>query len=130
MSYEIPYCNGGDCCKFYRRKSMSNTSEVNVVKIEEVTPHPNADKLELTMVGGYQMVIGKGQFKTGDLAVFIQSDCVVPYTTSDGGGYLMKVEFDRENTEADTTAAPRRKYPKSLRGRFYRAIRKLGGCHA
>lgn len=57
---------------------MSNTSEVNVVRVGPVTTHPNADKLELTMVGGYQMVIGKDQFKEGDLAVFIQPDSVVP----------------------------------------------------
>lgn len=179
---------------------MSNTSEVNVVKIGPITPHPNADKLDLTMVGGYQMVIGKDQFKEGDLAVFIQPDCVVPqtepfrfiwgsYAESQDGygdraivvpesrrrviprrfrkewseGLLMPVtdfpelcinagdvvnvpmfglvgldvadtigvtryveEFDRENTKADTTAAPRRKYPKTLRGWFFWTLRKLG----
>jgi hypothetical protein len=38
--------------------------QANVVRIGEILPHPNADKLELTMVGGYQVVIGKGNFKT------------------------------------------------------------------
>lgn len=59
---------------------MSNTSEANIILVGPVTPHPNADKLELTQVGGYQMVVGKGQFKEGDLAVFVQPDCVVPQT--------------------------------------------------
>ena len=59
---------------------MSNTHEVNIVRIGEILPHPNADKLEITMVGGYQVVIGKGGFKTGDLAVYVQPDSVVPQT--------------------------------------------------
>ena len=39
-------------------------------------------------------------------------------------------DFDRENTQADTSAAPRRKYPKSLRGWFYWTLRKLGWKNA
>lgn len=175
---------------------MSNTSEANIIRVGTILPHPNADKLELTMVGGYQMVVGKGQFKEGDLAVFVQPDCVVPQTDPfkfiwadhvgiDGKvpesrrrviprrfrkewseGLLMPVvelgfqigingqmlglvyngkalevgqdvaellgitryveEFDRENTKADTQAAPRRRYPKTLRGWFYWTLRKMG----
>ena len=42
---------------------MNSTHRANVVRIGEILPHPNADKLEITMVGGYQVVIGKGSFK-------------------------------------------------------------------
>lgn len=59
---------------------MKSNHQVNVVRIGEILPHPNADKLEITMVGGYQVVIGKDNFKTGDLAVYIQPDSVVPQT--------------------------------------------------
>jgi hypothetical protein len=59
---------------------MSNTHEVNIVRVGPILPHPNADKLELTHVNGYQIVIGKGSFKEGDLAVYIQPDSVVPQT--------------------------------------------------
>jgi hypothetical protein len=59
---------------------MSDTHEANIVRVGPILPHPNADKLELTMVGGYQVVIGKGNFKEGDLAVYIQPDSVVPQT--------------------------------------------------
>lgn len=57
---------------------MSDTHEVNIVRVGPILPHPNADKLQLTMVGGYQVVIGKGNFKEGELAVYIQPDSVVP----------------------------------------------------
>lgn len=59
---------------------MSDTHRVNVVRVGAIRPHPNADKLELTEVGGYQIVIGKDNYKEGDLAVYIQPDSVVPQT--------------------------------------------------
>lgn len=59
---------------------MSDTAKAPVVVIGDIRPHPNAERLELTDVGGYQMVIGKGSFLPGDLAVFIQPDAVVPQT--------------------------------------------------
>lgn len=54
--------------------------QVNVVRIAEVLPHSNADKLEIIHIDGYQCVVGKGQFKPGSLAIYIQPDSVVPQT--------------------------------------------------
>lgn len=49
-----------------------------VVRITEVLPHSNADKLEIIPVGGYQAISVKGQFKPGDLAYYIYPDSIVP----------------------------------------------------
>lgn len=58
---------------------MSNsTHRVNVVRLGEFTPHPNADTLDITMIGGYQLVVKRGNYKTGDLALYIQPDTIVP----------------------------------------------------
>lgn len=57
-----------------------STHAVNIVEIESVEPHPDADALELTNIGGWQCVIRKGDFKPGDLAVYIEPDYVVPTT--------------------------------------------------
>lgn len=48
--------------------------------IEQLTihEHPNADALELAQVGEYRTVVGKGQFKTGDYAIFIPEQAIVP----------------------------------------------------
>jgi hypothetical protein len=54
--------------------------QVNVVRVENILPHTNADNLELILVGGYQCVVRKGNFNKGDLAVYIQPDSVVPKT--------------------------------------------------
>ena len=60
---------------------MKNPShQVNVVRIETILPHVNADKLELIHIGGFQAVSQKGTFKVGDLALYIQPDSVVPQT--------------------------------------------------
>lgn len=53
---------------------------VNIVRLTEPRVHSNADSLELFDIVGYQVVVKKGQFKAGDLAVYIQPDSVVPQT--------------------------------------------------
>ena len=53
------------------------TFKVAVVRVT-VEPHPNANALELAHIGGYVSVVRKGEFKTGDLAVYIPEGAVVP----------------------------------------------------
>mgnify|MGYP003385186554 CR=1 FL=1 len=55
-----------------------STHSVPIIRINTINNHPNADSLELIPVGGWQAVVKKGQFKTGDLAVYIQPDYMVP----------------------------------------------------
>lgn len=54
-----------------------STFQCNVVRVE-IEPHPNADAIELAKVGGYVSIIKKGQFKNGDLAVYIPEQAVLP----------------------------------------------------
>lgn len=52
------------------------------VTVERLTisPHPNADRIELAAIGGYVAIVGKGQFITGDLAAYIPEAALVPDT--------------------------------------------------
>lgn len=43
-----------------------------------IEPHPNADTLELAVIGDYRSCVRKGQFKTGDLGVYIPEASVLP----------------------------------------------------
>ncbi|MFE3543181.1 RNA ligase (ATP) [Nocardia sp. NPDC059177] len=43
-----------------------------------VVPHPNADRLELAQVGLYRAVVAKGQFVTGEHAIYIPEQSVLP----------------------------------------------------
>ena len=48
--------------------------------VEKITikEHPNADAIELAVVGDYVSIVRKGTFKTGDLAVYIPEAAIVP----------------------------------------------------
>lgn len=43
-----------------------------------VHPHPNADALELAQVGLYRAVVAKGAYRTGDIAVYLPEQSVLP----------------------------------------------------
>lgn len=49
-----------------------------VVKIDSVRMHPNADRLDLCMVGGWQVVAARGEYAPGDLAVYCEIDSWIP----------------------------------------------------
>ncbi|MGW6710132.1 RNA ligase (ATP) [Streptomyces sp. NPDC054956] len=50
------------------------------VTVEElaVHPHPNADALELAQVGLYRAVVAKGAYRTGEFALYIPEQAVLP----------------------------------------------------
>ena len=49
--------------------------QVHRIEIEE---HPNADALELAVVGGYRSCVQKGLHTSGDLVVYIPEQAIVP----------------------------------------------------
>lgn len=55
-----------------------STHTVNIIEIERVLPHPNADRLEIVPVGGWQAVVKKGDFAAGGRAIYIEPDYNVP----------------------------------------------------
>jgi len=52
----------------------------DVIKIERLEPHPNADSLSIVRIGDYQCVVRTSDWNEGDLAVYIPPDSVVPHT--------------------------------------------------
>lgn len=51
---------------------------VKVRTIDDVLPHPNADRLEIIKLGGWQCVHAKGAWKKGDKCVYLPPDSVLP----------------------------------------------------
>lgn len=49
-----------------------------VVSIDDVIKHPNADALDLCIVGGWQVVSKVGEFKKDDKAVYFEIDSWIP----------------------------------------------------
>ena len=48
-----------------------------LVKVDNITPM-NADRLECAHIGGWHCVVGKGEFKVGDPAVYFEVDSLLP----------------------------------------------------
>lgn len=60
-----------------------STLKVEVVSIDNIETHPNADKLELATVKGWQSVVPKGIYHKGDLCVYFPIDSLLPQTVEE-----------------------------------------------
>ncbi len=68
------------------------TKLATIQKIHSIQPHTNADKLEVGKVKEWPVVIKKGEYKDGDLVVFIVIDSIVP-STNPYFAFLEKQKF-------------------------------------
>lgn len=50
----------------------------SIEKIESVKQHPNADRLDIIKVAGYQCIVGRDEYRVDDLVVLIRPDSVLP----------------------------------------------------
>lgn len=66
---------------------------VTVNKITDIQPIVKADKIELATVLGWQCIVGKDQYKVGNLVVFIPPDSILPSKMVEDH----KLEFLRKN---------------------------------
>lgn len=57
---------------------MTARKLASVRTIDLIVPHKNADRLEVAILGGWPVVVRKGEFKAGDLVVFCEVDCLLP----------------------------------------------------
>lgn len=64
-------------------ESAKSDFEVQVVRIPQVVSHPNADTLDLVNIFGATAIIKRGILKTGDLAVYVPVDAMVPTNRSE-----------------------------------------------
>lgn len=49
-----------------------------LVKIDNITPIEGYDRVELAHVGGWTIVVGKGEFAAGDIAIYFEIDSKLP----------------------------------------------------
>ena len=71
---------------------------VDVSKINKIEKHPNADRLRIATVKGWQCIIGLDDFKEGELIIFIPPDSVLPDELID----KYKLEFVRKGGRVKT----------------------------
>lgn len=51
---------------------------VEACKIEKVENHPNADRLDIVTVKGWNCIVGRNQYKVGDIVIYCPPDSVIP----------------------------------------------------
>lgn len=71
---------------------------VEVCKIKNVRKHPNADKLSLADVKGWQVIIGLNQYKEDDLIIFCPPDAIIPSNIID----KYNLEYLKKNGRTST----------------------------
>jgi RNA ligase (TIGR02306 family) len=54
-----------------------------VAKINEIKEIPGADNIEQSIIGGWNCIVKKGEYKAGDLVVVATTDAVIPQELSD-----------------------------------------------
>lgn len=74
-----------------------STFTVKVVTIDEILVHPNADRLEIAKVMGFDIVVAKNKFKKGDLAAYIPEASIVSNHTAEEIGVLGKLDGKKKN---------------------------------
>lgn len=55
-----------------------STHRVEVFRIDKLHKHPNADKLSIVRLGGYQCVVATENWREGDLAAYVPPDSLAP----------------------------------------------------
>lgn len=90
---------------------------VEVVQIDSIVPHPNADKLEIANIRGTTVVVGKGTFQPGQQVVYFPPDICIPELVADTLGvkkYLKHAHYslgDPIKTQCRVAACRLRSYP-------------------
>lgn len=50
----------------------------SIRKIDNLRPIPNADQIECAVLGGWNVVVKRGDFQVGDLAIYVEIDSFIP----------------------------------------------------
>ena len=59
---------------------MSERVMARVVRIDSINPIEGADQIEVAQIGGWKVVVKKGEYTAGSLAVYAEVDSFIPHT--------------------------------------------------
>ena len=79
-------------------EQSGSTYKVPLTEIVAIEPHPNADRLEIATVYGFQVIVKKDAHKVGDRMIYVPIDSILPQNIED---YLFpedsKVKLTKSN---------------------------------
>ncbi len=74
-----------------------STFKCPVVVVESIEAIPGADIIELAVIGDYRSVIKKGQFKVGDLAIYLPEASILNDNLLNNLGLVGKLVGPQKN---------------------------------
>jgi RNA ligase (TIGR02306 family) len=74
-----------------------STFRVEITRIDEILPHPHADRLELVRIRGWKAVAARGAHAPGEAVVYIPEDAVVPEPVLEALGLTGKLAGKERN---------------------------------
>lgn len=111
-------------------KEMSDWNP-QVVKIEKIEKHPDADVLDIaTVLGDYPVIVKRGEYQVGDLAAYISIDTIVPDT--EAYYFLCPQAYEKQENKSEKPKLLGPKYSLGMVPERYRTIRakKLRGVYS
>lgn len=72
-----------------------------IVIIDDVVTHPNADKLELAVIGGWQLCVKKGEYTKGQRAIYCEIDSLLPLSNVELFGFLEERRSDNRRVNGE-----------------------------
>jgi len=78
---------------------------VQPIKIDAIKPHPNADRLEIAVVGGWEVITGKGNHDAGDVVVHVQPESMIPRDRADEWDVTKYLSWRKNAREGRVRAA-------------------------
>lgn len=64
-------------------EKTGSTFKVPLTEIVDIIPHPKADRLEVAIIYGFQVIIQKGRYKVGDEVIYVPIDSILPQNIED-----------------------------------------------
>lgn len=58
---------------------MTERALATIRKIDKIEPIANADAIEVATIGGWKVVVKKGEYEAGDLAIYFEIDSWIPH---------------------------------------------------
>lgn len=71
--------------------------KIEIINDIRISNHPNADRLEIASIADYKCVVAKGDFKTGDSAIYIPEGSILPEDLMKKLGLVGKLSGPRKN---------------------------------
>lgn len=94
---------------------------VTIKSIDSIQPIENADKIEVAFVGGWPVVVSKGQFSVNEFVLYHEIDSILPRGNPDYD-FLMARSSGKYTTDEGSTAEGHRLRTIKLRGQVSQGL--------